>query len=104
MINNSIRRFEFENTDLNLAIGDIVWYYFDGVVEHTPAPAMVVEFGEDNMVTLEVHAMLQPGRHRITSGVCLHGDPRLENMNFRKRGVWAPRGSWAFNNGPPRTA
>lgn len=102
MSENCLRRIVFESTPITLAIGDVVWFYFDGLTQNHPAPAMVLEFGEDNMLTVELHTLAQPGRQRVATGVCMLGDPRLDNANFRKRGVWAPRGSWMFNNGPPK--
>lgn len=92
-----IKNHKFEGVDLPIAIGDVVWFFFDASPTTDPAPAVVAEFGEDNMLTLEVLSGVQPGRARKVDGVCMHHDGRLNNQNFRKRGSWAPRGVWSFN-------
>lgn len=87
----------FDDTDVSVSIGDIVWWFSENQIQNLPHAAMVVKLGDDNMVDLSYNAVV--GSRLVTeSGVCMVGDSRLANANYRKRGSWCPRGTWSILN------
>jgi hypothetical protein len=88
-----VRSVTLDGTEIQLALGETVWYFGAAQTSDRPIPATVQSFGEDNMVDLVYHEQAT-GRPQIVKGLCMLTDPRLENMVFRKRGAWCPRGVW----------
>lgn len=72
-------------------IGDTVWWFAQDEVNGVPAPATVLALCEDNMVNLSYLSVVGSGRQVVVTGVCLHGDERLSNKNYRDKGSWLPR-------------
>jgi hypothetical protein len=81
-----------DNTEVTVAIGDPIWWFNQAQMD-IPAPAFIVSFAEDNMVNL---TYINHVGARLTnlSGVCLLGDSKLDNKNYRSKGCWCPRGMW----------
>lgn len=92
-----IRQFIIEDQPVVVAIGDVVWYFNENQLNTMPHVAQVVAFGEDNMVDLTYNATIG-SRLVPVQGVCLVGDERLKNANYRKRGSWIPRGAFTCLN------
>lgn len=72
-------------------LGDTVWWFAQNETGGVPAPATVLAFCEDNMVNLSYLSVVGTGKQVVISGVCLVGDERLGNNNYRKNGSWLPR-------------
>jgi hypothetical protein len=86
------------DTSVPVLLGDTVWYFpGNDLAGGPPQVATVVMLCEQNMVHL---AYVPAGTTAVTrrEGVCLVGDPRLENEAVRKRGSWIPRGNWPVLN------
>jgi hypothetical protein len=72
-------------------LGDTVWWFAQNETSGVPAPATVLAFCEDNMVNLSYLSVVGTGKQVVITGVCLVGDERLGNNNYRKNGSWLPR-------------
>lgn len=94
-IRDLVRDVVVEEVNMQVSIGDVVWWFGQAQTSDLPLPATVVMFGEDNMVNL-TYQQPHTGRSVAIEGVCLCGDPRLKNPNYNKRGAWCPRGTWSF--------
>jgi hypothetical protein len=92
-----IREFNIDGTPWTVAIGDVVWLFNENQLDAMPHVATVTAFGEDNMVDLTYNAVVG-SRLVPVQGVCLVGDERLSNVNYRKRGSWIPRGAFPSLN------
>ena len=92
-----IREFNIDGTPWTVAIGDVVWLFNENQLDAMPHVATVTAFGEDNMVDLTYNAVVG-SRLVPVQGVCLVGDERLNNVNYRKRGSWIPRGAFPSLN------
>lgn len=90
-----IRTVTLDGQQVSVVLGDVVWYFGAAQTASTPLPATVVAFGGPGLVDL-VFTEPTTGKSIAAKGVCMATDPRLENMNNRKRGSWAPRGLWSF--------
>lgn len=91
-----MRTVKIDGVDVTVAIGDPVWWFNQAQMD-VPAPAVIVSFAEDNMVNL---AYINHIGAKFTnlSGVCLIGDTKLDNKNYREKGCWSPRGLWTALN------
>lgn len=92
-----IRQFIIEDQPIVIALGDVVWLFNENQLDTLPHVATVIAFGEDNMVDLAYNAVVG-SRLVPVQGVCLVGDERLKNANYRKRGSWIPRGAFSVLN------
>lgn len=96
-LSDLIRQFVIDQNPITVAIGDTVWFFNENQTDSMPHVATVTAFGEDNMVDLTYNAVIG-SRLVPAQGVCLVGDERLNNANYRKRGSWIPRGAFPSLN------
>ena len=76
-----------------VTLGDTVWWFAEAQTQSRPSAALVIELSDDNQVTL-AYIPVKGSRLTQMTGVCLMGDKRLSNANFRKQGCWCPRALW----------
>jgi hypothetical protein len=72
-------------------LGDTVWWFAGNDTTAKPHVATLVGFSEDDQVDLQVQAHTEQPRIVKKTGVCLVGDPKLQNANQSSRGSWMPR-------------
>jgi hypothetical protein len=87
----AVRFIEFNGVRRTLLLGDTVWWFPDAAIHAKPHAARIMGFNENDMLELEISSHTQPPRLSAQIGVCLVGDQRLANPNYRKRGAWMPR-------------
>lgn len=88
-----VRTVTLDGVEVQLALGETVFFFGAAQVQDRPIPAQIQAFGEDNMVDLIYHEQ-STGKPIVSKGLCMLTDPRLENVIFSKRGAWCPRGCW----------
>jgi len=91
-----VRPVTLENQTINVAVGDVVFWFSLAQLNSTPHVATVLELLDDNMVTLAVTTHTEQLKVVRYTGVCLAGDERLKNPNYIKRGAWCPRFLFSF--------
>lgn len=81
----------------NVILGDTIWWYPENATHTVPHVGTLTQFCEGNKVNLTRQS---PSGSQIIheKGVCLIGDPDLQNPNHRKRGSWCPRIGWKALN------
>jgi hypothetical protein len=86
------RTVEIDGQQIQVLLGDDIWWFAQNQTKTPPAPAKLMEFQSVDMVKLAY--LSATGKWTVTDGVCLLTDPNLSNHNYSKRGSWCPRGSW----------
>lgn len=83
-------------TELIVSIGDTVWWFPQGQLSQQPSVGILQEISDENFATISLIPNTESARIVRYVGVPLIDDPRLENQNVAKRGMWLPRGPWPF--------
>lgn len=81
-------------TEVEVTLGDIVWWFPEGQTHNVPMVASVVRLGE-GMLTLRF-GHDSGSTYRTQTGVVPIGDERLSNANVRKNGAWCTRAFWSL--------
>lgn len=91
-----VRQVVIDQNPHTVWIGDTVWWCAQGQTDNVPAVATVTDFCGDDMVDLTYITPHSTGKLQVLKGVCLLGDERLKNQNYRSKGAWLPRTAFAM--------